>query len=66
MGGVAQKHPHGQAAAPARAALQIFGPRMAARKFTTRKSAIGLMAKDMGIVQALAREHVAATPVSRW
>jgi 3-hydroxyisobutyrate dehydrogenase len=44
--------------------LQIFGPRMAAHRFTPRQSGIELMGKDLGLSQVLAGRLGAATPVS--
>ncbi|MDB5405513.1 MAG: NAD(P)-dependent oxidoreductase [Rhodospirillales bacterium] len=44
--------------------LQIFGPRMASRRFTPRQSGIELMGKDLGLSQALAGKLGAATPVA--
>lgn len=46
--------------------LQIFGPRMAESRFEPRQSAIGLMAKDIGISQEIAAAMKASTPVSRF
>ena len=44
--------------------LQIFGPRMAARNYTPRQTAISIMAKDTVLGQKLAAKAGVATPVS--
>jgi len=44
--------------------LQIFGPRMAARNYTPRQTAISIMAKDIALGQKLAARAGVATPVS--
>ncbi|VCU70956.1 2-hydroxy-3-oxopropionate reductase [Pigmentiphaga humi] len=44
--------------------LQIFGPSMAAGRFEPIRTAVELMAKDLGISQDMADELEAGTPVS--
>ncbi|MPS28458.1 NAD(P)-dependent oxidoreductase [Pigmentiphaga sp.] len=46
--------------------LQIFGPGMAAGRFAPTRTAVELMAKDIGISQRMAAELEADTPVSAF
>ncbi|WP_338618612.1 NAD(P)-dependent oxidoreductase [Pigmentiphaga sp. CHJ604] len=46
--------------------LQIFGPAMAAGRFQPTRTAVELMAKDIGISQRMAAEFDARTPVSAF
>ncbi|RZS81543.1 NAD(P)-dependent oxidoreductase [Pigmentiphaga kullae] len=46
--------------------LQIFGPAMAAGRFQPTRTAVELMAKDIGISQRMAAEFGAGTPVSAF
>lgn len=46
------------------APLRIFGPRMATQTFKPRLGAIGLMRKDVGLVQSLAAEIGAEVPLT--
>ncbi|KQX23318.1 MULTISPECIES: NAD(P)-dependent oxidoreductase [unclassified Sphingomonas] len=43
--------------------LQLFGPRMAAHSYLPRLGAVALMAKDVGLAQAMAAKAGTATPL---